>query len=72
MRVSRPILVLAFMGVLVAAAAWFSPPQHNTTQVAVNLPTDLYERLKEAGLEGSSTNGRAKTVPEVIEQLSLR
>jgi len=69
MRLSRPISILAFMGLLVAAAAWYAPPQAQTqTQtVAVMLPAETYNLLSQKGEAAADDTGRPRSVVQVIE-----
>lgn len=67
MRLSRPMSILAFMGLLVAAAAWYAPPQAQTQTVAVMLPADTYNLLSRKGEAAAGETGRPRSVVQVIE-----
>lgn len=70
MRLSRPITVLAFMAVLVAAAAWYAPPQTPAPQIAVMVPTATYDLLVVKGEQLLTADGRPRTAAQVVEMLA--
>lgn len=67
MYASPPFTVLALMAVLVAATAWYSPPQQQTAQIAVMLPGEVYSLLSQQGVAQADTAGRPRSVAQVIE-----
>lgn len=70
MPLSRPILVLAFMALMVAGAAWYAPPQDKTTQIAVMVPSATYKLLAARGEAEGGADGRPRSVAQVIETLA--
>ena len=68
LQLSRPTTVLAFMAVLVAAAAWHAPPRHDAARVAVMLPGDTYKLLSLMGGSDVDTMGHPRSVVQVIEE----
>lgn len=72
MRISRPVSVLALIGIMVAGAAWYAPPQHHTAQVSVMLPSDVYQLLSEKGQTEVDAAGRPRSVVQVIEGFAKR
>lgn len=70
MTLSRPIAVLAFMAILVAAAAWYAPPQAAAPQVAVMLPTATYDLLVAKGKALPTADGRPRSAAQVVEVLA--
>lgn len=72
MRISRPLSVLALMATMVAGAAWYAPPQHDTAQMAVMLPGATYQLLARKGEAKVDANGRPRSVVQVIEDLAAQ
>lgn len=72
MNASRPLAVLLFMAILVAAAAWYSPPQQQTALVAVMLPGEVYSLLSQQGEAEADTTGHPRSVAQVIEGLARK
>ena len=70
MRLSRPVSVLVFMGIMVAGAAWYAPPRHETANVAVMLPGDVYRLLSLKGAADVSATERPRSVAQVIEEFA--
>ena len=70
MRLSRPVSVLVFMGIMVAGAAWYAPPRHETANVAVMLPSDVYKLLSLKGEAGVNAMERPRSVAQVIEEFA--
>ena len=70
MQLSRPAAVMAFMAALVAAAAWYAPPQELERQVSVMLPKSTYDRLVAEGRSRPTADGRSRSAAEVIEMLA--
>jgi hypothetical protein len=72
MRISPPLAVVSTLVVLVAATALFAPPSPAQTNVSVPLSADAYRKLDLWGETHVGTNGRARSVPQVIEMLADR
>lgn len=70
MRISRPLSILAFMGILVAGAVWYAPPQHETSMVSVMLPSDVYQLLSLQGEADRDASGNPRSVAQVIERFA--
>ncbi len=70
MKISPPIAVFAIVGVALAGAGWFAPPQREVAQVGLMLPIATYQKLALWGKEHSGADGRPLTVVQVIERLS--
>lgn len=70
MQLSRPITVLAFMAILVAAAAWYAPPQQQAPLTAVMLPAATYDLLVAKGKSLPAADGQPRTAAQVIEMLA--
>lgn len=70
MQLSRPITVLAFMALLIAAAAWYAPPQAPAPQAAVMLPAATYDLLVARGKSLPTPDGRPRSAAQVIEILA--
>lgn len=72
MPLSRPLSVLALMGILVAGAAWYTSPRQQTTKVAVSLPADVYKLLALKGETDVDASGTPRSVVQVIEAFARR
>ena len=72
MRLSRPVSVLVLMGVMVAGAAWYAPPRHETASVAILLPSDVYKLLSLKGKADVNAMERPRSVVEVIEEFARK
>ena len=68
MYISPPIAVLAILGVVFAGLAWLTPPARDEVRVSVTIPTATYKSLVLWGQEHASTDGRAPTAGQVMEQ----
>jgi len=72
MRLSRPMSVLVLMGIMVAGAAWYAPPRHETAKVTVMLPGDIYNLLALKGEADVDATGRPRSVVQVIEAFARK
>jgi len=70
MTLSRPASVLILMAILVAATAWYAPPQQQTGRMSVMLPHDVYTLLARKGEADTDAAGRPRPVALVIEELA--
>lgn len=72
MKLSPPILVLAFLAVVLAGVGLLKEPAPPRTHVTVNLPVATYDKVVLWAKGRTDNTGQALTVPVAIETLADR